>query len=324
MVAACSGAEWRELTASAPWSPRSGMSSAVLNDSLLCLLGGITADGSGKFQDVWCSPDQGVSWVEEAAFPGGKRWNGRMEALENEVLYIAGSGSDDDFNDVWASSDMKTWQVRSPQASFRGRGSLASTAVGNKVFVVGGINYQKKTWTHFNDVWVSANGGRTWESHGDDMPWQSRGGHSLVALDNGALVLMGGAFFAGEDHEEQLQSDVWMSKDEGRTWQLMTADAPWGPRGYHRAQAIGNRMLLLGGFNGSYLNDVWESTDSGASWTMVQAQSPWHVRETYAAEVVQSPSPTLVIAGGTDYESNFNDVWSMPLTGDATAEEALV
>lgn len=315
LVVCGSGARWRKLTDNAPWSARSALASVLLNESRFCVVGGKALNGD-KFKDVWCSADQGETWEEQSAFPGGPRSLGRMEVVGNEVLHVAGAGPDGDFHDIWASSDLSIWELRNAAAPFAGRASLATAARAGMLFVVGGINYSNATWVHFGDVWASADGGRTWLTHASETPWMRRGGHSLVALENGFLVLTGGAFFAGEKHDEQLFSDAWMSKDDGRTWQLMTEQAPWGPRGYHSTVCDGNRVLLFGGFNGSYLNDIWESNDFGASWTIVETENVWSRRETFATQYIRTESgqASLVVLGGTDYETDFNDVWSLPVT----------
>lgn len=309
----CVAASWHQTSTSASWTGRCGMGSVTMNSSTICFVGGSTPEGI-SFDDAWCSKDEGKSWVRKTVhFPGGARSNMGMSVSKNEAILLGGAG-EQDFNDVWATQDFESWTLRNSQAPWKGRGSLSSVSIKDKILMIGGINYHNATWQHFSDVWLSNDRGKSWVNTISMAPWHARGGHSVTALDNGLLVLTGGAFFLGEDHEEQLFSDVWISSDLGATWTITNEDAPWGPRGYHRVVANGTNVILVGGFNGSYVNDVWMSSDYGRSWVLVDANAPWSGRENLGVQVVGESSRSLVLFGGTDWNIHtFNDAWTKNL-----------
>ena len=68
-------------------------------------------------------------------------------------------------------------------------------------------------------------------------------------------------------------------------WTQVTNTAPWSGRWGHAAVVLNGRMLVLGGYDGSYRNDVWASTN-GLDWTEVTNAAPWSARRSHAAVVL--------------------------------------
>ena len=60
-----------------------------------------------------------------------------------------------------------------------------------------------------------------------------------ITVFQGKLWVLGGLedYYFGSS--ANLKNDVWCSED-GITWRCVTEDAPWAPRGYHRAVTLGN------------------------------------------------------------------------------------
>jgi len=73
-------------------------------------------------------------------------------------------------------------------------------------------------------------------------------------------------------------SEVW-SSDDGATWMMESAQAPW--EGRHTAGYVvhNNKMWIVGGDcnQGHYQNDVWSSAD-GVNWDLVNEDVPWAPR----------------------------------------------
>jgi hypothetical protein len=66
-----------------------------------------------------------------------------------------------------------------------------------------------------------------------------------------------------------LRPDVWRSEDEGVSWVLVTAAAPFAPRCLHVLVFYRGTILLFGGQLASGSSgDVWASFDSGRAWTL--------------------------------------------------------
>jgi len=164
--------------------------------------------------------------------------------------------------------------------------------------------------------------------------WENRFDHASLAYD-GKLWIMGG-YNPGEVTGDTYYEDVWSSED-GLTWELMTADAPWKGRRGHTAVAFddgsGEAMYLLGGYSvdeetgyRQYCNDVWKSTD-GINWTEIKERTyaeldsldTWFPRMNHATVVANHGGQDYmyIIGGRTQLEDHngtyaqeyFNDVW---------------
>ncbi|MGQ9730472.1 MAG: hypothetical protein ACUVX8_04290 [Candidatus Zipacnadales bacterium] len=125
------------------------------------------------------------------------------------------------------------------------------------------------------------------------------------------LWILGGVASSGE-----CLSDVWSSPD-GVHWELVTANAPWGPRAAAACSVHDGRMWLMGGMHlpdFAHYHDVWCSTD-GTRWDCVIETAPWAERAMHAS--VAYKGRIWVLGGGvynTNYAHNtvvdYNDVWS--------------
>lgn len=138
-----------------------------------------------------------------------------------------------------------------------------------------------------------------WQLINSNPGW-SKYGHATCRTIDGKIILSGG----------NSANDVWMSDDDGLTWTLQTASAPWGGRSYHQMVATpSGAIILMGGENGStYYGDVWKSLDSGITWTQMTSSAGWTSRTRFAAVY---DNGYIVMMGGTKNFSNswMNDVW---------------
>jgi len=111
------GANWEQMTNTAPWDPRAG-GVLIVKDEALYLLGG--EDGftcsplpdcdPPYFNDVWRSVD-GASWE---LVSDGAGWSPRpghvCEVLYDEFVCFGGFGLTENPMDIWASSDGIDWR----------------------------------------------------------------------------------------------------------------------------------------------------------------------------------------------------------------------
>ncbi len=99
---------------------------------------------------------------------------------------------------------------------------------------------------------------------------------------------------------------IWKSAD-GVTWELVTDNAGWPPRGNFPALAFDNRIWVLGGEGGiDNRNDVWYSND-GEIWIEATPAAPWLPRMSHKGLVFDNK---MWILGGVDPDGyTFNDVW---------------
>jgi len=170
---------------------------------------------------------------------------------------------------------------------------------------VGGLGLPRRS------VRQSRDGGFTWELLLEEAPWPARCGHAIAVLPSNRVVLIGGV-----DTSDKKLNDVWVSDDEGLSWQQVEG-IPFKARS--GAALLSTRaacLLLLGGASSSeeVLNDVWKSVDGGTTWTQVQDAAPWPGRHLASSCVLPPSGPTLksrvVLLGGSAAGSRrLDDVW---------------
>ena len=152
------GKSWTQLTASAPWQGRAGLSAIVYGDYIY-VMGGSNGDdvaigGSGRvlFNDVWRSRD-GRSWQLVSAAAAWPARAGAAVVQKNGYLYILGgeygflptAGPNGlqfpYFNDVWRSRDGAAWEQVTPSAAWSPRPGLQSQVLYGSIVVFGGFGW---------------------------------------------------------------------------------------------------------------------------------------------------------------------------------------
>jgi hypothetical protein len=183
---------------------------------------------------------------------------------DGKTLFIIGGDDGRARSDTWVSLDGgNSFRERSEEAPWGGRTHFASCLIDNSTIVVcGGVSAEAE---YLSDLWISKDQGVTWSRLCDRCPWGSRQGVCLVTLEDGSLLLAGGA------SESKAYDDVWRSTDEGLTWSCLTRRAPWKPRqGLSMVQdPLSLELVMFGGtdYTGQHsLNDSWASVDGGITW----------------------------------------------------------
>jgi hypothetical protein len=173
-----------------------------------------------------------------------------------------------------------------------------------------------------NEVWSSADLGRTWElelahastppSSGPDARWTGR--HTvgwLTHVQDGVpyLYVIGGDIY-------DVTSDVWRSAD-GVAWERVAETSPWAGRVLQMVASYGGDLYVMGGQTdiadpSTALQDVWRSSDGGVTWTQLP-DAPWPSRGMVYAPV-EYDGRLWVCGGGTYADTGrrtfYNDVWS--------------
>jgi PKD repeat protein len=300
-------APWTQVNASAGWSGRHGLSSAVLPDGSFVIMG-----GSGYTNDTWRSTDKGATWTEVNASSG---WSGRVAhssvGLPDGSIVLMGGYGVDFKNDVWRSTDKgATWTRVNKSAGWSARYSHSSVVMPDgSIILIGGGDGNFVFW---NDVWRSTDKGATWTRVTAGAGWSARQYHSSVVLPDGSIVIMG-----GWAHGSGYMNDVWRSTNFGATWTRVNNSAGWSARVGHTSAVLPDgSILLMGGYNGNYLNDVWRSTDKGATWTEVDSVPGWSGRFGHTSVVL--PDGNIVLMGGSDgILPQKNDVWRLMAAGSS-------
>ena len=306
---------WSCVTSEVAWSPRDGAQLVSFHDKLF-LLGG---------------------------------WN--QYAGDRADLAGAGSGSFESevCSEVWCSDDGRSWSL-AVTAPWSGRHMHGAVVHDDHIWVVGAENGTP------DDVWKSKDG-VNWELVAATVPWQERG-NQLVTVFDGSIWVMGGQTGAAAQTSfvADLKAgkpfpptppplrDVWRTND-GLSWERVTDDAPWAPRGMITGANGGvsvfdDRMWILGGgYVGAggttlsslrydveqqprlkarqYYNDVWSSAN-GREWIchLTQGEAPWPARSYHDTAVFNGK---LWVLGGhrgvadrvaeVATDGNRNDVW---------------
>ena len=165
------GQNW-EKVGDASWSAR--MASAVVSHKDKLFLFGGKSFTNPNLRDVWSSED-GRTWTQVDANGGaeGKNapWGGRSSHVafsDGERMYVAGGTAVEgtgantkisSFNDVWASSDGRTWtqvdadnKSGSKNAPWHSRTDFSVQVHDNRVYLMGGVSSDGK---FLSDVWSS-------------------------------------------------------------------------------------------------------------------------------------------------------------------------
>lgn len=160
------GINWTQEIEHAAFSARSGYKIVELNDRLFLIGGTNSADrfyhNEDKY-DVWSSAD-GKNWILEAdRLPADvipwSRVGYSLTSHSNKIWLIGGSISGSVSNDIWSSSDGKTWELVKDHTStgFSPRSNTQTFSFNNNLYLVGGASWIDG-YLNIKDIWRSENG----------------------------------------------------------------------------------------------------------------------------------------------------------------------
>ncbi len=253
---------WTAATTSASWSPRDSAASFVFNDRMWTMggLNGNAVTGSDHAVQYW-------------------------DAVH--------------YNDIWSSSDGRTWTREREHADWSPRRSMTVVPFQGELWMLGG-------WSpitgYSNEIWKSSDA-ISWQKVVAKAPWAAREGQSVEVFD-GKMWLLGGVNY----DERTVFHDVWSSSD-GLAWTMETAAAPWSGRWDHATTQFQGRIFLTGGMDltKQSFSDVWVS-ENGADWELIENNPPWQSRQGHSLMVVHGA--LWLVSRLNDVESGgSNDVW---------------
>lgn len=259
------GADWN-LETIAPWPERHMAGWAVFKGKMWVVAGD---NNSGiTHNDVWWSSD-GKNWHE---IKGDFGWKDRIlyhvEVFNNKLWIMGGqrqlipsNNPADYLNDVWSSSDGKTWRLETEHAAWSPRGIITGSAVfKNKMWLIAGGIYDEKL---YKDIYSSSDGRKWTKVTTPPAPFPERYYHDVHVMD-GKLWLTGGYRWHKEGGDYDLAgnlNDVYFSAD-GAHW-TQVANTDWLPRHGNSVWVFG-KDLYVGA--GNLWNDVWKLTPSSAAF----------------------------------------------------------
>jgi N-acetylneuraminic acid mutarotase len=115
------GKSWRQVNASAPWAPRAGHYTMVVDDDIYLFAGGRNSWNRVFYPELWVSHDLGTTWELRARLPDDMGRAGMQVIKVGGSLYFMGGDHDKPVffanwpgrrNDVWQSDDLgRTWTL---------------------------------------------------------------------------------------------------------------------------------------------------------------------------------------------------------------------
>ena len=154
--------------------------------------------------------------------------------------------------------------------------------------------------------------GVNWEKMSDNTGWGKRC-YPEVDVVQGHLILNGGQSLS------TFYNDVWRSADQGRTWEQVCAEAPWGVRAGHHSHVMDDEIYMFGGARNSndriFYPELWVSSRPRRDLGTADAELPEDMGR--AGMQVCHIDGTLYFMGGDhdkpvflpNWEGRRNDVW---------------
>ena len=319
------------------FAAREAHSSVILGGAIYVIGGSKYGGRTERFNDVWKSTNGGATWTNETQstatnqkFPA--RYGHSSVVMNGAIYVIGGNDGTNTLNDVWKSTDGKTWtnetQSTATNQKFTPRFEHSSVVMSGEIYVIGGQSAVTGSTNYLNDVWKSTDGA-TWTqviSNTATTPtttnqFSQRAIHSSVSISSGphqGIYVIGGI-----DASTGFLDDVWKSTDGGQTWIKTTSNMKkFNPRVGHTSFVIGDTIYIIGGRKGpkrttggtgtEYWDDVCKSTDGGATWEEIQASgSKFSKRDDHSSVVIEKGEyKGIYVIGGFDRALNsLNEVW---------------
>jgi hypothetical protein len=251
------GKNWQLVTQEAPWKHSDLGMTLVFADKMWFMGGWYNGrlPGHSASSEAWSSSD-GKTWEQATAKAG---WSPRLASAVVEFkgkMWILGGtenyyfGDDKSLkNDVWTSSDGKTWQQATGSAPWSPRAYHQAVVLNDKIYVLGGGNYVPEYHAK-NDVWSSADGIH-WEKVTSAAPWHERLWFPAVVYRDQMWVLGGWS-----NNPSKNWQDVWYSRD-GKEWKQLVSQTVWKERHEHSAYVFQDKIWIAGGHAQPLSNEVW-------------------------------------------------------------------
>jgi len=169
------GKDWRQLTESVVGYKKSYGAAVLKMGNSYYLIGGLRyVQGDLQKSDVWLSSDlihwqllsDNCPWTSRITSNCCVVFKGKIWIVGSGNLSLNNSSSNNIVNDIWESSDGRTWSLVTKFADFQPRISHKIHVFDDKLWIVGGIN---SSGQYCNDVWFSIDG-HVWTEYHSRIP----------------------------------------------------------------------------------------------------------------------------------------------------------
>jgi hypothetical protein len=318
--------QWTKVTGNAFSGGRYGLTGTVYNGQMWAV-GGASGSPDGSvtyyYSDVYSSTNGG-SWTKvNANAPFGGRYGSQLLSYNGQLWLIGGNNNGTLMNDVWNSTDGKTWNevlISSPTATatqFSPREDFCALVYNNAMWVIAGFT----NGICNNDVWTSTNGSAWTQVMANGPPsatqFATRWGDSGVVYNNMMWIMAGAHGNDPNSDPDTAYGDVW-SSTTGNSWNLVS-NLEFPLIYYNQVVPFNNQLYLTEG-------ELWNnwgpqnwvlSSNNGINWNSSQANYPirfGHLSLSYNNSIwviagcddvcTTLPCPTTV--------TYYNDVWRNP------------
>ena len=291
--------------------------------------------GDGVSNDVWVSADFGLSWAlvagyavrepvqqltkaygtqaESSFWPVRSESTGIVDHKQGFIYRIGGyGGGAAEVNDVWRTTNAVTWQRM--QALGLPPLSASNVVVDDrgKLYVAGGVVSARPQ----SIFMVSTTNGSSFYSPSPLPPpfMRQYGRAKAFLLHRRSPRLARDILFYGSGWNGTFMfNDVWASSDEGVSWTVVCAAAPFEPRDAAAAEITEEGLIVMGGgqVGGYTMNDVWVSPDGGFTWSACSSEAYWPDRREMST-AMDADDYFYILNGRATANSDtrvFNDVY---------------
>jgi hypothetical protein len=250
----------------APWAARQAFATWTYNNSIY-LAGGTNGFGSPPpaFNDVWASPDGGLTWLPQTSLGAPTGAYGASAVYYQNYFFVLGGrkSSGTDSNTVYRSQATSglSWTAITASwapASFAMAIVWTPPAISNlnqSIIFIGGT---ESGVGYFNTVWMLSSPTGTW-TEGPSFPTAITGAGITTTQGGSQIVVAGGS--NGPNLLNSVYLGVWES-GTFPTWLELTTAAPWSARLVTLASTAAEYIYLIDGPNEpasagpTYSNDV--------------------------------------------------------------------
>ena len=297
--------------------------SMISFNNYLWIIGGKSYSGD-PLKDIYKSSD-GKNWTlvsNNAAF--GARFGHSCTVYNNKIWLSGGIKIDEEsnvtyLNDVWNSSDGINWTL---VADSRETYNYEDDPVFSRRAFHNMLTYKNKLWVMLGessdglvgDIWCSTDG-ITWTDRSKIVVPRKKAS-AIVFNDssdsNYESIFVFGGLGKNSNNEETALNELLLFKDKNTNWIKETSNLGFTPRFGSSITLFNNRIWMLSGAsntesNPSYISELLASND-GRNWTYMLFNPYFKPRANHQAANFNG---TIVISGGENSDSIFNEVWSI-------------
>jgi N-acetylneuraminic acid mutarotase len=318
MTTAASGV-WTDLKPSGA-TPPARSSHAMVYDTAgdkVILFGGFDA---ADFNDTWAYDPAANAWTDLK--PSGATPPARHD---HAMAYDAGTGrmilfggtmasTAKELNDTWAYDPAaNTWTDLKPAGAVpdaRVGHAMAYDPVARRVILFGGSSHGGRQ----GDIWAYDSDANTWTQLSPTGSTPSARYGCPLAYDSGLgkVLLVGGS-----DGHFVTMHETWAYDSAANAWTKLSPQGTVPPgRAYFGMayDADAHRTVIFGGQGVTPLDDTWAYDSAGNAWTKVDPTGAVPSARMYPAMVYATKAGKMILFGGSDGKTVFNDTWSFGLT----------